>query len=137
MCISKMVDNKDILALVNILRKVTVIVKICPFIYAVLYALCMFGYLSMSESVATILDQLFYTSPIVVVNNLVLSRSLKLCKWHRLECILPIIPLLPLAIDSYIFPLNNIAVGVNTVIMVLLCIASIINAYFVFIKPKQ
>lgn len=137
MCISKMVDNKDILALVNILRKVTVIVKICPFIYTVLYALCMFGYLSMSESVATILDQLFYTSPIVVVNNLVLSRSLKLCKWHRLECILPIIPLLPLAIDSYICPLNNVAVGVNTAIMTMLCIASLINAYFVFIKPKQ
>ena len=67
-----MVDNKDILALVRILRKVTTIVKIYPFVYAVLYALCMIGYLVCDDIVSVVLDQLFYTSPIVVSCNILL-----------------------------------------------------------------
>lgn len=131
-----MSSNRDIIAIVTILRKTTRIVKVYPFIYAMLYVMCMFGYMLFSENVATILDQLFYTSPIVVSCNIALSYSLKLCKWHRMECSLPLIPMLPLFVDYYIYPLNNIAVGINTTIMITLCIASLINAYFVFIKPS-
>lgn len=101
-----------------------------------LYVMCMFGYMLFSENVALILDQLFYTSPIVVSCNIALSYTLKLCKWHRMECSLPLIPMLPLFVDYYIYPLNNIAVGINTTIMIILCLASLINAYFVFIKPS-
>ena len=137
MCISRMSSNRDIIAIVTILRKTTRIVKVYPFIYAMLYVMCMFGYMLFSENVATILDQLFYTSPIVVSCNIALSYSLKLCKWHRMECSLPLIPMLPLFVDYYIYPLNNIAVGINTTIMIILCLASLINAYFVFIKPHN
>ena len=136
MCISRMSSNRDIIAIVTILRKTTKIVKVYPFIYAMLYIMCMFGYMLFSENVAIILDQLFYTSPIVVSCNIALSYTLKLCKWHRMECSLPLIPMLPLFVDSYIYPLNNIAVGINTTIMIILCLASLINAYFVFIKPN-
>lgn len=132
-----MSSNRDIIAIVTILRKTTRIVKVYPFIYAMLYVMCMFGYMLFSENVASILDQLFYTSPIVVSCNIALSYSLKLCKWHRMECSLPLIPMLPLFVDYYIYPLNNIAVGINTTIMIILCFASLINAYFVFIKSHN
>jgi hypothetical protein len=132
-----MSSNRDIIAIVTILRKTTRIVKVYPFIYAMLYVMCMFGYMLFSENVAIILDQLFYTSPIVVSCNIALSYALKLCKWHRMECSLPLIPMLPLFADYYIYPLNNIAVGINTTIMIILCLASLINAYFVFIKPHN
>ena len=132
-----MADNKDILALVRILRKVTTIVKIYPFVYAVLYALCMIGYLVCDDAVSVMLDQLFYTSPIVVSCNILLSYSLKLCKWHRLQCLLPMIPLITLLVDMTIYPISKIASTINALTIMLLFILSLINAYFVFIKPKN
>lgn len=132
-----MVDDKGILALIRILRKVTTIVKIYPFVYAVLYALCMIGYLVCDDIVSVILDQLFYTSPIVVSCNILLSYSLKLCKWHRLQCLLPMFPLIPLFVDYLIFPVSKLAFTINALTIMLLFILSLINAYFVFIKPKN
>lgn len=132
-----MVDNKDIIAIVKILRKITVIVKLNPFIFALAYITTMIGYIFFSDSIATLCDQLFYTSPIVVIMNFILSYSLKLCNWHRLECALPIFPLIPLFIDECIYPMSEIALYTNCVTILLLTILSLINAYFVFIKPKR
>ena len=131
-----MANDKDVIAIVSILRKVTKVVKIYPFVYAILYALCMFGYMIGSEGLSCALDQLFYTSPISILFALILSRSLKLCKWHKLECILPMIPLIHLAIDSYIIPLSNVSAIINVGTIIAICILSLINAYFVFIKPS-
>lgn len=131
-----MANDKDVIAIVVILRKVTKVVKIYPFVYAILYALCMFGYMIGSEKLSCTLDQLFYTSPISILFALILSRSLKLCKWHKLECVLPMIPLIHLAIDSYIIPLSNVSAIINVGTIIAICILSLINAYFVFIKPS-
>lgn len=130
-----MVEHKDILAIVKILRRVTTIVKIYPFVYAVLYALCMIGYLVCDDMVSIILDQLFYTSPIVVSCNILLSYSLKLCKWHRLQCLLPMFPLIPLFVDYFILPVSKLAFTINALAIISLLALSLINAYFVFIKP--
>lgn len=132
-----MVEHKDILAIVRILRKVTKIVKIYPFVYAVLYALCMIGYLVCDDIVSVMLDQLFYTSPIVVSCNILLSYSLKLCKWHRLQCLLPMFPLIPLFVDYLVFPVSKLAFTINALTIITLFALSLINAYFVFIKPKN
>ena len=132
-----MVEHKDILAIVRILRKVTKIVKIYPFVYAVLYALCMIGYLVCDDIVSVMLDQLFYNSPIVVSCNILLSYSLKLCKWHRLQCLLPMFPLIPLFVDYLIFPVSKLVFTINALTIILLFALSLINAYFVFIKPKN
>ena len=132
-----MVEHKDILAIVRILRKVTKIVKIYPFVYAVLYALCMIGYLVCDDFVSIMLDQLFYTSPIVVSCNIMLSYSLKLCKWHRLQCLLPMTHLITLLVDVTIYPISKIASTINALTIILLFALSLINAYFVFIKPKK
>jgi hypothetical protein len=132
-----MVEHKDILAIVRILRKVTKIVKIYPFVYTVLYALCMIGYLVCDDIVSVMLDQLFYTSPIVVSCNILLSYSLKLCKWHRLQCLLPMFPLIPLFVDYLVFPVSKLAFTINALTIILLFALSLINAYFVFIKPKN
>lgn len=132
-----MVEHKDIITIVKILRKVTKIVKIYPFVYAVLYALCMIGYLVCDDIVSVMLDQLFYTSPIVVSCNILLSYSLKLCKWHRLQCLLPMFPLIPLFVDYLIFPVSKLAFTINALTIITLFTLSLINAYFVFIKPKN
>lgn len=102
-----------------------------------LYALCMLGYLVCDDFVSIMLDQLFYTSPIVVSCNILLSYSLKLCKWHRLQCLLPMIPLITLLVDVTIYPISKIASTINALTIITLFILSLINAYFVFIKPKN
>lgn len=94
-----MVESKDIIAIIEIARKVTSVAKFSPFVFAVAYIITMICYIFCDDATATLLDQLCYTSPLVVIMNFRLSYSLKLCKWHRLECALPMFPLIPLVID--------------------------------------
>lgn len=132
-----MENKKEILSIIRILQRVTITVKVYPFIYALLYVFCMGAYLFGSETISTILDLLFYTSPVAVVFTLILSKNLKLCKWHRTECVLPMIPLIHLFVDSFIFSLSTISAILNVVTIIVICCLSLVNAYFVFIKPKR
>lgn len=131
-----MVAHNDIVAIVRILRRVTTIVKIYPFLYTILYIICMFAYMFCSDEMATLCDQLFYTSPFMIVCAIGLSYSLKLCKWHRLECILPLLPTCMVLVDEFIYSFPKSASYLNAILIVVICLASLINAYFVFIKPS-
>ena len=72
-------DDRKILGAIQILRKVTKTVKIAPFVLAVLYMLSMIAYMVFSDTVATILDYLFYISPSTIVILLILSKATKMC----------------------------------------------------------
>jgi hypothetical protein len=136
MCISTMADKNDVIAIVRILRRVTAIVKVYPFLYSMLYVSCMFVYMFCSDEISILCDQLFYTSPFMIVCAIGLSYSLKLCKWHRLECALPMFPLIPLVIDYYIYPISRFGAIVNGISILTLIILSLVNAYFVFRRPR-
>ena len=131
-----MVESKDIIAIIEIARKVTSVVKFSPFVFAVAYIITMICYIFCDDATATVLDQLCYTSPLVVIMNFRLSYSLKLCKWHRLECALPMFPLIPLVIDYYIYPISRFGAVVNGISILTLIILSLVNAYFVFRRPR-
>lgn len=131
-----MVESKDIIAIIEIARKVTSVVKFSPFVFAVAYIITMICYIFCDDATATLLDQLCYTSPLVVIMNFRLSYSLKLCKWHRLECALPMFPLIPLVIDYYIYPISRFGAIVNGISILTLIILSLVNAYFVFRRPR-
>lgn len=131
-----MVESKDIIAIIEIARKVTSVVKFSPFVFAVAYIITMICYIFCDDATATLLDQLCCTSPLVVIMNFRLSYSLKLCKWHRLECALPIFPLIPLVIDYYIYPISRFGAVVNGISILTLIILSLVNAYFVFRRPR-
>ena len=137
MCIFTMVESKDIIAIVRILRRVTTIVKVYPFAYSILYISCMLVYMFCSDEMATLCDQLFYTSPFMIVCAIGLSYSLKLCKWHRLECILPLLPTCMVLVDEFIYSFPKSASYLNAILIGVICLASLINAYFVFIKPHN
>ena len=130
-----MADRVDVVKIVNILRKATRIVKLMPFIYAIVYIFSMIGYLLFSDNVATFLDTMFYVSPIAILFSLRLSTVLKMCVWHKLECILPLIPTALVFVDEFIMQFTILYAYINVVIILFLCLASLINAYFVFIKP--
>lgn len=131
-----MVESKDIIAIIEIARKVTSVAKFSPFVFAVAYIITMICYIFCDDATATLLDQLCYTSPLVVIMNFRLSYSLKLCRWHRLECALPMFPLIPLLIDYYIYPISRFGAIVNGISILTLIILSLVNAYFVFRRPR-
>ena len=132
-----MVENKDILVIINILRRVTTLVKLYPFAYTALYICCMFAYIFGTENIAIFCDQMFYTSPFMILCAIGLSYSLKLCKWHRLQCVLPLLPSIAVMIDEYVYQISKVGACLNAVLITIMFIASLINAYFVFIKPKR
>ena len=127
-------EERNILGAIQILRNVTRTVKIAPFVVAVFYMMSMVGYLMFSDTVATILDYLFYVSPSTIVILLILSKSTKMCAWHRLECILPMVSMLPALFDELIMSLTNVAAYINASTIAFIFLASLLNAYFVFIK---
>jgi hypothetical protein len=128
-------DRNELIALVCILRNTTRIVKVAPFVYSGLYILCMIAYLFANYEFCFVLDLCFTTSPATVVLLLLLSKYLKLCKWHKLECALPMLPIVPILVDRYCFTFSTMAAYSNVTIIILLSILSLINAYHVFIKP--
>ena len=130
-------EESKILGAIQILRKVTKTVKVAPFILAVLFMVSMIGYMLFSDTVAIVLDYLFYISPSTIVILLILSKSTKMCVWHRLECVLPMVSMLPALFDDMIMNLTNVAAHINASTIGLIFLASLLNAYFVFIKPRN
>jgi predicted tellurium resistance membrane protein TerC len=130
-------ERGNIQAVVSILRKTTRTVKIAPFVLVTMYMLAMVGYMLFSDVVAATLDTLFYVSPLVVILLWMLSRSLKMCNWHRFECALPLVPQVPIFFDDYINQFDYAGAAVNICVVGLLFLFSLLNAYFVFIKPRN
>lgn len=118
----------------RILKRVTLIVKIAPFIFALGYIVTLLVYLFGDEYISAIVDMICYVSPIMVALLLLLSLSLKLCVWHRVQCLLPLITKLSDVIDSFLWEYTEFGGYTNAVLLILIFILSIINAYFVFTK---
>ena len=113
-------------------RKAYSAIKTYPFIYsaALLVVSPLEAWLSLKW--AELLGLFFFTSVPSTILCWVLSKAVRLCPWHRAQCI---IMLLPLAI-----PLCRIFVP-DCVILVwggvsISLFASLINAYFVFVRPS-
>lgn len=121
---------------VTILRRVTKIVKVFPFLYALLLLVLSLFASYGSFEIAEGLFSLFYMSILVMLYQIHLSYALKLCIWHKLQCILPIFPQIIANIDAYVYEFGaNIAV-IESILNLAILSASLLNAYFVFIKPS-
>ena len=127
-------ERLDIKGLVKTLRRVTTAVQILPFVYAVPYIFVLSAYNFTTEVVQSALDATFYISPVVVISTLFLSRVLKLCKWHKTACIIPLVPQAASAFDYYILSFSDEMTYAFTFIIVVMVILLLIAAYKVFFK---
>lgn len=127
--------NSEIAIIIGILRRVTTMVKVLPFLGAVCYLFGIIGYLFLPEVALDVIDLLFYLSPLCMTFLLILSKTLHLCGWHRFECVLPFIASIPFIVDRYIVPISPYA-NVDVIGIIIIFSASLINAYFVFLKPR-
>lgn len=128
-------DNVESLRLIlSVVRKTTKAIKIFPFFYMVLFLILMpfltFGSIEMTEDISG----LIYMPLVMIIFLVYLSYCVKLCKWHRLQCVLPLIPQVIVFIDEKVYEFGESAITITTSIFVLLFLLSLINAYFVFIK---
>lgn len=103
-----------------------------PFVYALGYIVILLIYNTASDIILDVLDDLFYISPVVIIVNLVYSRILKFCVWHKVACLLPIIPEAANLCDPFFVEYSlahvqiiNITVGITSILF-------IISAYRVF-----
>lgn len=128
------VSHNDILKAIQILRNITLAVKVVPFVYAGIYILCMLAYLFCSDETATIVDMLFYVSPLTCMLFFFISYILKFCNWYRLQCVLPILPTCNVFVDEYIYTYGQEVAVVNILLAGLIFVLSLVNTYFVFTK---
>ena len=124
----------DLEGLVKKLRYVTLAVQLMPFLYTVPYIAGLIASYFLSYDAAKFFDTLFYVSPVTVCAFLVLSRLLRLCKWHRTACILPLLPQVVSFIDYYIIELTEVAAQVNIILFGSMAVLLLIAAYNVFMK---
>lgn len=130
-------DVERIKYLIGKLRAITLTAQIIPFVYSALYIFCMVLYCFASEPVVRAADTLFYVSPLAVVAFLIESRVLKLCKWHRRACALPLLPQAAVFIDYHIVELSRFSAYVAIAVPAIMSILLLIAAYNVFLKPKN
>lgn len=87
-----------------------------------------------SENARYVFDTLFYVSPVVIAGLLVESKILKLCKWHKTACILPIIPQITVFVDYHIIDLTQFEAYMSIIVPVAMSTLLLIAAYHVFMK---
>lgn len=115
----------------RIARNLSFTVKLMPFVGVVAYIICGLIAYYVSPTVQEELDMAFYASPMYVVISLILSKQAKLCKWHKLECIMPLLPRTLVEIDK-LLGLNELQARGGIAFCVFMFILTLINAYFTF-----
>ena len=135
-------DNREqelerIKRLIAKLRSTTLAVQIAPFVYTSLYIIILLLYPVCSENVLSVLDTLFYVSPLVVFWFLVESSILRLCRWHKMACVLPLIPQIFVFVDYHIVRLTMTEFYAHYAQMAGMSILLLISAYNVFLKPQK
>lgn len=102
-------------------------VQLAPFVYLALYSVYMVTSAFVPEEYVFAFDGLLTVSPFFTSSFLVLSRLLKLCRWHKAACLLPTTTNVESYIDSYVITftqeeiaLINTIIGVVSVIFLVL-----------------
>lgn len=128
-------ENQDAIKyIIGKLRSITTAVQVMPFLYALLYIFALAAYLFAPEPILGVLDTLLYVSPVVVVGNLIQSKILKLCKWHKAACLLPVLPQVNIVVDRYIYEFTIRAEVAHISLIILMSILLLVAAYNVFLK---
>lgn len=108
--------------------------QILPFIYSSLYIAALVAYNYVPEDAQLAMDSILYVSPICIIAFLVLSKTLRMCRWHRITCSIPAIPLVVNFFDYYVISFSETFVYSFNYVIALMCVLLLIAAYKVFVK---
>lgn len=121
--------------LFSIVKPVTITIKRFPFFYALGLILFWLIAPALSYEVISTFDSLIFLSAIMVVFLIRLSYCVKLCIWHRLQCALPLLPQAIAQIDELFYEFGIYTSIINHATIAVVFILSLVNAYFVFMRP--
>jgi len=114
-------DNRDqrsgVKYLVTVLRRITRIVQVAPFVYLLLLAVYLLGESIMPDWALRICDNLLNVPVYTAAGFIFVGRMLKLCSWFRTACVLPFTTKVEGYVDSFVYTLTqNEVVIVNTIL---------------------
>lgn len=95
-------------------------VQVFPFVYAVLFILLYGSYSFITnETIRFVIDYSFFVSPIVVFAHYIYSRMLRMCVWHRIACLLPVLTQIVDVLDTFVVSIsrNGMTITVVTIIV--------------------
>lgn len=131
-------ENYDqIRVILNVVRKATKTIKIFPFAYALLMLILLPIASYCNYELALWLGAIFYMSIVMIALLFRLSYIFKLCNWYRLQCALPLLPQILDNIDEYIYQFDGYVFTLDLIVYILIFLLSLVNAYFVFIRPQS
>ena len=114
-------------SVIRILRRLTRLVQLAPFAYLLLYSAYLLFSWFLPDSLLGLMDSIVFVSPAASGGMLVLSRMLRLCKWHRTAILIPFSSQIEAYVDSFVFTfteneiaLINVALGVSASVFLLM-----------------
>lgn len=127
--------QEDVIKVAKVARSATNTVKAFPFFYTVFLILYWTIAPMLGKGTLSVIDSLIYFSAAMVVLLIRLSYCVKLCIWHRLQCALPLLPQAIAQVDEHIYEFGEYTAAVNYHMTKILFSLTLVNAYFVFMKP--
>jgi hypothetical protein len=116
---------------IEILRRVTRLVQLAPFVYLALYSLYLFAGVFVSEESVCLADGAMFGSPLVTILFLTLSRLLKLCKWHKVACLIPSASQMEGVVDCYFFTFTQ-----NEIILINVMLGILSFLFLIFANKR-
>jgi hypothetical protein len=131
-------DSETIRRVVCILKDATIFVKLLPFINAALLLLChVCYYVCDSDNTLSLIDTFCYVSPIYCLSLLILSKLLRFCIWHKIQCFLPVLPVIIQFADDYVYTAGEFSAYVDYLCVIAIIVLSMFNAIKIFLCNQQ
>lgn len=99
------------------MRRVTRLVQLAPFVYLAFYSVYLILGCFVPDDIVCLADGVMFSSPLATTAMLVLSRVLKLCRWHKTACLIPSASQIESIIDTYCFTFTQTEVVLINILL--------------------
>ena len=110
------------------MRRVTRLVQVAPFVYLAFYSAYLILGCFVPDDIVCLADGVMFSSPLATATMLVLSRVLKLCRWHKAACIIPSASQIEGVVDSYLFTFTQAEIVIINILLGIISLAFLIFA---------
>lgn len=126
-------DNRDrqrdaVSKIIGILRRVTRLIQLAPFVYLAIYSAYLLLGCIVPDDIVCLADGVMFSSPLATTAMLVLSRALKLCRWHKAACLIPSASQIEGVVDSYLFTFTQTEIVIINILLGVISFAFLIFA---------
>lgn len=115
--------------LVAVLRRVTRIVQLLPFVYLLLLSAYLLTEYFLPDWALGIADNVLNAPIVAIIGLLGVGELLKLCAWFRTACLMPILPKIESWVDSFVITFTqeeilciNISIGIIALVFLVAAI---------------